>query len=197
MRTISLFLLPLALAPPLLFYLLPGDRSALLTDILALCFAHNAMAIIKIDSFQTGTILLSGLFLYDIWWVFGTDVVSRTKLWIVLNRNSTDFCSICNKFLDAPSSYIAGCTCQTTVAEIGVICYVKGVFTSRSWRRRRPRAFRVSRSSIWLQSIRQQRHLVSLETLFHSGTCGICRRISHDDVCDACIPDCSTSVIVP
>ena len=76
MRTISLFLFPLALAPPLLFYLLPGKRSALLTDILALCFAHNAMAIIKIDSFQTGSILLSGLFLYDIWWVFGTNVVS-------------------------------------------------------------------------------------------------------------------------
>lgn len=39
----------------------------------------------KIDSFKTGCILLSGLFLYDIWWVFGTGVVSvlfnRKRSW--------------------------------------------------------------------------------------------------------------------
>ena len=51
-------------------------RSGLLTDVLALSFAHNALSLLKIDSFQTGCVLLSGLFLYDIWWVFGTEVVS-------------------------------------------------------------------------------------------------------------------------
>lgn len=51
-------------------------RSGLLTDTLALSFAHNSLSLLKIDSFQTGCILLSGLFLYDIWWVFGTEVVS-------------------------------------------------------------------------------------------------------------------------
>lgn len=30
---------------------------------------------LKLDSFKTGSILLSGLFFYDIWWVFGTNVV--------------------------------------------------------------------------------------------------------------------------
>ncbi|EIN11583.1 hypothetical protein PUNSTDRAFT_131744 [Punctularia strigosozonata HHB-11173 SS5] len=54
-----------------------AKRSALLTDILALSFSHNALSLLKIDSFKTGTILLSGLFLYDIWWVFGTEVMVK------------------------------------------------------------------------------------------------------------------------
>ncbi len=35
------------------------------------------MSLLKIDSFRTGCILLSGLFLYDVWWVFGTTVVRQ------------------------------------------------------------------------------------------------------------------------
>lgn len=46
-----------------------------MTDILSMSFSHNALSLLKIDSFKTGCILLSGLFLYDIWWVFGTGVV--------------------------------------------------------------------------------------------------------------------------
>jgi minor histocompatibility antigen H13 len=48
----------------------------LLTDILSLSFSHTALSFLKIDSFKTGCVFLSGLFVYDIWWVFGTDVVS-------------------------------------------------------------------------------------------------------------------------
>lgn len=55
-------------------------RSALLTDILALSFSHNALSLLKLDSFKTGCVLLSGLFFYDIWWVFGTEVVSTFLL---------------------------------------------------------------------------------------------------------------------
>ena len=55
-------------------------RSALLTDILALSFSHNALSLLKLDSFKTGCVLLSGLFFYDIWWVFGTEVVSAFLL---------------------------------------------------------------------------------------------------------------------
>lgn len=51
-------------------------KPALMTNILGLSFAYNALCLLKIDSFQTGTILLTGLFIYDIWWVFGTEVVS-------------------------------------------------------------------------------------------------------------------------
>jgi len=52
-----------------------SHKSALLTDILALSFSHNALSLLKIDSFKTGCILLSGLFFYDIYWVFGTEVM--------------------------------------------------------------------------------------------------------------------------
>ncbi|KAK7057203.1 minor histocompatibility antigen H13 [Favolaschia claudopus] len=75
LRTPSLFLLPLATIPSGLYSL--RARSILLTDILALAFAHNALSLLKIDSFQTGCILLTGLFFYDIWWVFGTEVMVK------------------------------------------------------------------------------------------------------------------------
>lgn len=74
LRTVSVGLLPLACIPSG-FYMLRG-RSVLLSNILAMSFAHNALALLKLDSFKTGTILLCGLFVYDIWWVFGTEVVS-------------------------------------------------------------------------------------------------------------------------
>ncbi|KAF9368841.1 hypothetical protein CPB97_004212 [Podila verticillata] len=40
-----------------------------------ICFALNAIQLLALDSFKTGMILLSGLFLYDIFWVFGTEVM--------------------------------------------------------------------------------------------------------------------------
>ncbi|KAJ6475352.1 signal peptide peptidase-domain-containing protein [Mycena vitilis] len=78
LRTPSLALLPLAIMPSALYTFYA--RSALLTDVLGLAFAQNALALLKIDSFQTGCILLAGLFFYDVWWVFGTEVVSRCFL---------------------------------------------------------------------------------------------------------------------
>ena len=54
------------------------DKPILLTNILALSFGHGAMSMLKLDSFKTGSILLSGLFFYDIWWVFGTKVVCES-----------------------------------------------------------------------------------------------------------------------
>lgn len=77
LRTPSLILFPFSIIPSALYAFQTGTRkSALVTDILALSFSDNAISLLKIDSFQTGCILLSGLFLYDIWWVFGTEVVS-------------------------------------------------------------------------------------------------------------------------
>ncbi|KAI0254114.1 signal peptide peptidase-domain-containing protein [Lactifluus subvellereus] len=75
-RTPSIFLAPLGVIPSLLYIFFSGpSKSILLTNILALSFVHNAMSMLKIDSFRTGSILLSGLFLYDVWWVFGTKVM--------------------------------------------------------------------------------------------------------------------------
>ncbi|CAE6480245.1 unnamed protein product [Rhizoctonia solani] len=73
-RLPSLILLPISVIPSLSFFL-SDPKSALMTDILALSFSHTALGTMKIDSLQTGCILLSGLFLYDIWWVFGTQVM--------------------------------------------------------------------------------------------------------------------------
>ncbi|CDO69363.1 hypothetical protein BN946_scf184961.g5 [Trametes cinnabarina] len=79
LRTPSLFLIPVGAIPSILYTF--GDsatrRSAILTDLLALSFSHNALSLLKLDSFKTGCVLLSGLFLYDIWWVFGTEVMVK------------------------------------------------------------------------------------------------------------------------
>ncbi|CAO3628374.1 unnamed protein product [Cunninghamella echinulata] len=45
------------------------------SNILGLCFSINAIQLLSLDSFKTGMILLSGLFFYDIFWVFGTEVM--------------------------------------------------------------------------------------------------------------------------
>ncbi|KAJ7497283.1 peptidase A22B, signal peptide peptidase [Mycena latifolia] len=74
-RTASLALLPLAVVPSALYTF--HGRSALLTDVLGLSFSQNALALLKIDSFRTGCILLAGLFVYDVWWVFGTEVMVK------------------------------------------------------------------------------------------------------------------------
>lgn len=47
----------------------------ILSNFIALSFSFNAINLLRLDSFLTGTILLSGLFLYDIFWVFATPVM--------------------------------------------------------------------------------------------------------------------------
>ncbi|GAA5893947.1 aspartic endopeptidase [Sporobolomyces salmoneus] len=47
----------------------------LLSNILALSFAYSAISLFYLDSFTTASILLAGLFFYDIWWVFGSKAV--------------------------------------------------------------------------------------------------------------------------
>jgi minor histocompatibility antigen H13 len=62
--------------PSALYVLYYGpNKPIILTNVLALSFGHGAISMLKLDSFKTGIILLSGLFFYDIWWVFGTKVV--------------------------------------------------------------------------------------------------------------------------
>lgn len=66
--------LPVALAlPPLYIYL---GKPWYITNMLSFCFAYSAIKAMKLDGFLTGAALLAGLFLYDIFWVFGTPVVS-------------------------------------------------------------------------------------------------------------------------
>jgi minor histocompatibility antigen H13 len=91
LRTPSFFLLPFGAFPSVLYtFSTESRKSALLTDILSLSFSHNALSLLKIDSFQTGCILLSGLFLYDIWWVFGTEVVGNASFLIIFTDPDID-----------------------------------------------------------------------------------------------------------
>lgn len=76
LRTPTVLMLPVCLVPSILYISSGGHRkSILLTNILALALCHNALSMMKLDSFRTGCILLSGLFIYDIGWVFGTKVM--------------------------------------------------------------------------------------------------------------------------
>lgn len=44
-------------------------------NLFGLAFSINAVELLHLNNVVTGCILLSGLFLYDIFWVFGTDVM--------------------------------------------------------------------------------------------------------------------------
>ncbi|KAF8936838.1 hypothetical protein BGZ47_009303 [Haplosporangium gracile] len=52
-----------------------ATKNWIASNIFGICFALNAIQLLALDSFKTGMILLSGLFLYDIFWVFGTEVM--------------------------------------------------------------------------------------------------------------------------
>ncbi|KAJ2996765.1 hypothetical protein HDV02_006207 [Globomyces sp. JEL0801] len=51
-------------------------KNWLLSNIYALSYACLAIELIKLDSYKTGSILLMGLFAYDVFWVFGSAAVS-------------------------------------------------------------------------------------------------------------------------
>ena len=50
-------------------------KNWILNNLLAVSFCFLAIQLIILDSFRTGMILLMGLFFYDIFWVFGTEVM--------------------------------------------------------------------------------------------------------------------------
>ncbi|KAI8616591.1 signal peptide peptidase-domain-containing protein [Chytriomyces sp. MP71] len=47
----------------------------ILSNLLAAAFSITAIKLLSLDSFSTGIMLLAGLFLYDVFWVFGTEVM--------------------------------------------------------------------------------------------------------------------------
>ncbi|GAA6053012.1 hypothetical protein JCM3770_002382 [Rhodotorula araucariae] len=70
--SIQLYAVPLAVALSL------GQmytRNWILSNLVALSFSYNAISLLYLDSFATGSVLLAGLFLYDVWWVFGSKAV--------------------------------------------------------------------------------------------------------------------------
>lgn len=69
---IDLISIPFAFIP-VYFYLFQGHWLA--NNAMAVAFAIQAIQWINIGSFSNGAIILVGLFFYDIFWVFGTDVM--------------------------------------------------------------------------------------------------------------------------
>lgn len=67
-------MIPFAIAIPCVYTYL--GKPWYITNILSFAFAYSAIKAMKLDGFLTGATLLAGLFLYDIFWVFGTPVVS-------------------------------------------------------------------------------------------------------------------------
>jgi minor histocompatibility antigen H13 len=51
------------------------SKNWIASNIFGLSFSINAIQLLSLDSFKTGMILLSGLFFYDIFWVFYTPVM--------------------------------------------------------------------------------------------------------------------------
>jgi len=47
----------------------------ILSNILGLCFSISGITFLSLGSYKVGAILLLGLFVYDVFWVFGTDVM--------------------------------------------------------------------------------------------------------------------------
>ena len=52
-----------------------ATKNWIASNIFGEAFATSAISMIQLDTFVTGIILLGGLFVYDIFWVFGTDVM--------------------------------------------------------------------------------------------------------------------------
>ena len=72
MNSASLFLMILSLIVSASYFMY---NHWILSNILAFAFAIQAIAFLDLDSVKTGMLLLWGLFFYDIFWVFGTDVM--------------------------------------------------------------------------------------------------------------------------
>ncbi|KAI5477192.1 minor histocompatibility antigen H13 [Pseudohyphozyma bogoriensis] len=57
------------------------------SNLVALSLAFNAVNLLRLDSFGTGSALLGGLFLYDIFWVFGTEILTGTSVMVSVATN--------------------------------------------------------------------------------------------------------------
>jgi hypothetical protein len=57
------------------WFILSSFQQWILNNIIGLAFCMNAIELISLDTVSVGCLLLGGLFLYDIFWVFGTDVM--------------------------------------------------------------------------------------------------------------------------
>jgi minor histocompatibility antigen H13 len=62
-------------------------RSWLANNVLAAALGLSAIDLLALGDFQSGAILLSGLFFYDIFWVFGSKSVFGTNVMVAVAKN--------------------------------------------------------------------------------------------------------------
>lgn len=51
------------------------NKHWLANNVIGLCFAIQGVEMLSLPNYKTGSMLLGGLFFYDVFWVFGTDVM--------------------------------------------------------------------------------------------------------------------------
>ncbi|KAH8828460.1 signal peptide peptidase-domain-containing protein [Flagelloscypha sp. PMI_526] len=91
-RTPALLLFPVSLAPSLIFLFYKGESkllNALVNNAFGISFSHNALALMKLDSFVTGTILLCGTRRMNIFLATSLDLPMKI-LWPKSMRFSTE-----------------------------------------------------------------------------------------------------------
>lgn len=62
-------------------------KNWILANVIAICLAIQGIMLITLDSFATGFILLGGLFLYDIFWVFGSSKFAGQSVMVSVATN--------------------------------------------------------------------------------------------------------------
>ncbi|KAJ9105768.1 hypothetical protein QFC20_004255 [Naganishia adeliensis] len=88
-------MIPFAIAIPAIYTYL--GKPWYITNMLSFSFAYSAIKAMKLDGFATGAALLAGLFLYDIFWVFGTPVMENVAksldapIKVLAPRNMSDW----------------------------------------------------------------------------------------------------------
>lgn len=98
------------------------SKNWIASNVLAMSFATSAITLIHLDSFKTGFILLAGLLIYDIFWVFGTNVMVKVaksfdvpvKLLFPKNLNfvnpkAAEFCLLGLGDIVIPGVFVALC----------------------------------------------------------------------------------------
>lgn len=63
-------------------YLASG--SFVLSNVLAVGIIARVLSLVRCESFAVAVALLGGLFLYDIWWVFGSDIIFHSKVMVTV-----------------------------------------------------------------------------------------------------------------
>lgn len=151
LRTPTLFLtLPFSFIPSLIYLSHSSSHATsqtppIIFNILTLSLAHTALTTLKLDRFMTGMVLLSGLFLYDVFWVFGSERVVGSNVVscpFPISPNTLVIDKCLNDDLDGHRRNVCRCTDQNPLSKVQVslLGQLAGVRPPRWGRYHRPGA---------------------------------------------------------